>query len=126
MDHRYGDVSLEWVFKSPSDTNTGEISQTRHCLNTPASSGRQAYWSRRLLTKRIPPSRSAAADLCGSVLDWTRDGWWFRAWLGRYGMVWGARVQAACSSPVMAMVRPRACRPRMWLRIFLSRLMRLA
>jgi len=27
------------------------------------------------LTKRIPPSRSAAADLCGSVLDWTRDGW---------------------------------------------------
>src|SRR5205807_4289260 len=78
------------------------------------------------LTKRIPPSRSAAADLCGSVLDWTRDGWWFRAWLGRYGMVWGARVQAACSSPVMAMVRPRACRPRMWLRIFLSRLMRLA
>ena len=79
-----------------------------------------------LLTKRIPPSRSAVADLCGSVLDWTRDGWWFRAWLGRYGMVWGARVQAACSSPVMAMVRPRACRPRMWLRIFLSRLMRLA
>ena len=26
------------------------------------------------LTKRIPPSRSAAADLCGDVLDWTRDG----------------------------------------------------
>jgi len=26
------------------------------------------------LTKKIPPSRSAAADLCGDVLDWTRDG----------------------------------------------------
>jgi hypothetical protein len=24
--------------------------------------------------------RCAAADLCGDVLDWTRDGWWFRAW----------------------------------------------
>jgi len=34
------------------------------------------------LTKRIPPSRSAAADLCRGVLDWTRDGWWFRAWPG--------------------------------------------
>ena len=38
-----------------------------------------------VLTKRIPLSRSAAADLCGSILGWTRDGWWFRAWLGRMG-----------------------------------------
>ena len=29
-------------------------------------------------------SRSAAADLCGDVLNWTRDSWWFRAWSGRY------------------------------------------
>jgi len=35
-----------------------------------------------LLTKKIHISRSAAADLCGDVLDWTRDSWWFRAWPG--------------------------------------------
>ena len=38
----------------------------------------------------------------------------------------GCWVQAACSSSVMATVTPRASRPRMWLRIFLSRLMRRA
>jgi hypothetical protein len=37
------------------------------------------------LTKRILLSRSAAADLRGDVLDWARDGWWFRAWPGRCG-----------------------------------------
>ena len=37
-----------------------------------------------ILTKKIPPSCSAAADLCGDMLDWTRDSWWFRAWSGRY------------------------------------------
>jgi hypothetical protein len=36
------------------------------------------------LTKKIRISRSAAADLCGDVLDWTRDSWWFRAWPGLY------------------------------------------
>ena len=41
------------------------------------------YW--RVLTKKIPPGRSAAADLCGDVLGWARDGWWFRAWSGRCG-----------------------------------------
>ena len=38
----------------------------------------------------------------------------------------GCAGQAACSSPVMATVTPRAFRPWMWLRIFLSRMMRLA
>ena len=38
----------------------------------------------RFLTKKIPPSCSAAADLCGDMLNWTRDSWWFRAWSGRY------------------------------------------
>jgi|HubBroStandDraft_2_1064218.scaffolds.fasta_scaffold230182_2 hypothetical protein len=38
----------------------------------------------RPLTKKIRISRSAAADLCGDVLDWTRDSWWFRAWPGLY------------------------------------------
>jgi hypothetical protein len=37
-----------------------------------------------LLTKKIRISRSAAADLCGDVLDWTRVSWWFRAWPGLY------------------------------------------
>jgi|HubBroStandDraft_1064217.scaffolds.fasta_scaffold1827138_2 hypothetical protein len=36
------------------------------------------------LTKKIRISRSAAADLCGGVLDWSRDSWWFRAWSGLY------------------------------------------
>ena len=38
----------------------------------------------------------------------------------------GCAGQAACSSSVTVTVRPRARRPRMWLRIFLSRLMRVA
>jgi len=43
------------------------------------------------LTKRIPPSRSAAADLCGGVLDWTRmaggsgPGWGVMGWSGVLG-----------------------------------------
>ena len=31
------------------------------------------------LTKRILPSRSAAAGPCGGVVDWARGGWRFRA-----------------------------------------------
>ena len=44
-----------------------------------------------VLTKRIPPSRSAAADLCGGVLDWTRmaggsgPGWGVMGWSGVLG-----------------------------------------
>jgi hypothetical protein len=34
MDPRFGDVSPEWVFKSPSDTGTGNFPQNRHDLNT--------------------------------------------------------------------------------------------
>ena len=36
-----------------------------------------------ILTKKIRVSCSAAADLCGDVLNWTRGIWWFRAWSGR-------------------------------------------
>ena len=71
-----------------------------HCRFRPAASSRVVLrhvrqmvssggvWLDRLiyrpLTKKIRISRSAAADLCGDVLDWTRDSWWFRAWPGLY------------------------------------------
>ena len=40
-------------------------------------------------------SRSAAADLCGDVLNWTRDSWWFRAWSGRYEVAGGVSRRPA-------------------------------
>ncbi|HEV3290436.1 MAG TPA: hypothetical protein VG123_15720 [Streptosporangiaceae bacterium] len=29
-----------------------------------------------------PAQPQRGSGRCGDVLDWTRDGWWFRAWSG--------------------------------------------